>query len=44
MKQMNVKFYNNNIHNFNSMTLAKIKSYNTTTFPHERGGDARRLA
>ena len=30
MKQMNVKFYNNNIHNFNSMTLAKIKSYNTS--------------
>ena len=29
MKQINVKFYNNNIHNFNSMTLVKIKSHNT---------------
>ena len=29
MKQINVKFYNNNTHNFNSLTLGKIKSHNT---------------
>ena len=29
MKQINVKFYNNNINNFNSLTLGKVKSHNT---------------